>query len=133
MLKELQELWTAFKNGYNGRKHNSIDDFLASPDHGPKWTETEILKWLAGLPTAEQDVLKRATKAAKTRGKDPYEYLCEMREVMEETLKSDQTNSAIPTSVGQIINAWPQFQAEWLLTSAFIKDTFGGGLFNDKR
>jgi len=134
MLRELVDCWntfwssltTAYHSG-NNDSYTSINDFINSKDKGPQWTEEEIMKWLNSRPLNEQNEIKQLTKGAQTRGIDPHEFLCELRREQEQT-----SREARQASIAHALNAWPQFQAEWLLTSAFCKDAFGGGLFNNK-
>ena len=120
------KFWQAFLEGFaanEGSTAETIAEFLHESDSDLEWSEAEIMRWIRTQPRDMQRELRKAASDAQSRGQNPHEFLCQARTT---TDRSDQARRA--NSMANILDGWQQFQAEWLLTSAFIKDTFGGGL-----
>lgn len=131
ILRGFREILSAFRQGLlagmagNGGKNvGTISEFLNEQDSDLEWSEAEIMQWVKTQSRNDQRKLRKAVKDAQIRGQDPHEFLCQVRAERERVDRDERA-----PMVGGVLDGWERFQADWLLTSAFIKDTLGGGLF----
>lgn len=131
VLRGLREAMAEFRQGVlagmkanEGTNSGTISEFLNEPDFDFEWSEAEIMEWVKAQSRSDQRTLRKAARDAQNRGQDPHEFLCQVRAARERMDRERQSSM-----VGDVLDGWERFQADWLLTSAFIKDTIGGGLF----
>ena len=127
----LREAMAEFRQGFlagmkakEGSNGGTISEFLNEPDSNFEWSEAEIMQWVKTLSKSDQRTVRKAARDARSRGQNPHEFLCQVRAARERMARERQASM-----VGGALDGWERFQADWLLTSAFIKDTIGGGLF----
>ena len=140
LRKLLNDVITSFVEGWHrGWNMNrptvptSMADFLSATGSGPKWTEAEILRWIASLSDHDQDILRNAAVKAQADGKDPHQFICDVRSAHERKQCAIGMNGP---AVGPAFGLLEQVQFTTVIADQFWHNLLGnsygaGGSYGD--